>query len=119
MVDSVSSDPCQWSIQLNVVALLIGIAQVVRYDDGRYEVLQEVRHLEEYIAQNSSRDIQRRREVRMALRALEGQRVVWPYEDKTVCCFTYPFNRHPDIHCNDHSRSGRNHFGVVEPNDTT
>jgi hypothetical protein len=33
-----------------------------------------------YIDQNSSPDIQRRRFVRIALRALEGQIVHWPYE---------------------------------------
>ncbi|KAJ6509497.1 hypothetical protein C8R47DRAFT_1098906 [Mycena vitilis] len=52
---------------------------VIRYDDGPLAVLQDVSHLEAYIKQNSSRRVQRKREIRMALRALEGQIVVWPY----------------------------------------
>ncbi|KAJ7038241.1 hypothetical protein C8F04DRAFT_998180 [Mycena alexandri] len=52
---------------------------VIRYDDGPLTVLHEVADLEAYIKQNSSHRIQRKREIRMALRALEGQIVVWPY----------------------------------------
>uniref|UniRef100_A0A0W0F5N8 T6SS Phospholipase effector Tle1-like catalytic domain-containing protein n=1 Tax=Moniliophthora roreri TaxID=221103 RepID=A0A0W0F5N8_MONRR len=65
---------------------------VVRYDDGRYAVLTELKDLELYVNQNSSRMIQRRREIRLSLRALEGQRVIWPYEHvepvgtKSFCC---------------------------------
>lgn len=53
---------------------------VIQYDDGPCAVLREASDLEAYIAQNSSPDIQRRRQVRMSLRALEGQTVHWPYE---------------------------------------
>ncbi|KDR84944.1 hypothetical protein GALMADRAFT_1322109 [Galerina marginata CBS 339.88] len=53
---------------------------VVRYDDGSYAVLNDASDLDEYIAQNSSPDIQRRRHVRMSLRALEGRVIRWPYE---------------------------------------
>ncbi|KAH9486975.1 hypothetical protein JR316_0001041 [Psilocybe cubensis] len=54
---------------------------VIRYDDGPYTVLNDACDLEAYITQNSSRDIQRRRFVRMSLRALEGRVIQWPYED--------------------------------------
>ncbi|KAF9568432.1 hypothetical protein CPC08DRAFT_702456 [Agrocybe pediades] len=53
---------------------------VIRYDDGPYAVLTDAHDLEAYISQNSSHDIQRRRFVRMSLRALEGRMVRWPYE---------------------------------------
>ncbi|KAJ7487562.1 hypothetical protein B0H11DRAFT_2013877 [Mycena galericulata] len=70
---------------------------VIRYDDGPMAVLQNVADMEAYIAQNSSREIQRKREIRMALRALEGQIVVWPYVHVTpigshsmwCCCRRY------------------------------
>ncbi|KAJ2920362.1 hypothetical protein MD484_g194, partial [Candolleomyces efflorescens] len=55
---------------------------VIRYDEGPLAVLRDISDLETYIAQNSDPDIQRRRQVRMSLRALDGQRVVWPYEHK-------------------------------------
>ncbi|KAJ8083971.1 hypothetical protein PM082_002738 [Marasmius tenuissimus] len=65
---------------------------VIRYDDGRYAVLREVAELDLYVKQNASREIQRRREVRLSLRALDGQRVFWPYEHvepigtQAFCC---------------------------------
>ncbi|KAH9898326.1 hypothetical protein C8Q73DRAFT_395301 [Cubamyces lactineus] len=67
---------------------------VIRYDDGPELVLNEVRDLEHYLHQNSSEDIMRKRQVRMALRALDGQIVRWPYDhvqyvgdrDKFCCC---------------------------------
>ncbi|KAJ7783745.1 hypothetical protein DFH07DRAFT_788969 [Mycena maculata] len=70
---------------------------VIRYDDGPMTVLQDVADLEAYIDQNSSRHVQRKREIRMALRALEGQIVVWPYVHITpigshsmwCCCRRY------------------------------
>ncbi len=43
-------------------------------------ILNEMSDLELYVRQNSSHDIRRRREVRLALRALDGQVVAWPYE---------------------------------------
>ncbi|KAJ7492658.1 hypothetical protein FB451DRAFT_1219165 [Mycena latifolia] len=55
----------------------------IRYDDGPSTVIQDVSDLEAYIGQNSSREIQRKRELRMTLRALEGQIVVWPYKHIT------------------------------------
>lgn len=57
---------------------------MIRYDDGPMAVLQDAADLEAYIGQNSSREVQRKRELRMALRALEGQIVVWPYVHITV-----------------------------------
>ncbi|KAJ7706220.1 hypothetical protein B0H17DRAFT_919193 [Mycena rosella] len=56
---------------------------IIRYDDGPSTVIQDVSDLEAYIRQNSSRQVQRKRELRMALRALEGQIVVWPYKHIT------------------------------------
>ena len=52
----------------------------MKYDDGPMVVLATIGELELYVRQNSSHDIKRRREVRMALRALDGQVVLWPYE---------------------------------------
>ncbi|KAI0361534.1 hypothetical protein OH77DRAFT_1545714 [Trametes cingulata] len=67
---------------------------VIRYDDGPEVVLSEVQDLESYVYQNSSEDILRKRQVRMALRALDGQIVRWPYDhihyvgdqEKFCCC---------------------------------
>ncbi|KAL4242145.1 hypothetical protein ABKN59_001961 [Abortiporus biennis] len=53
---------------------------VMRYDDGPIAVIREVTDLQHYIDQNASPDIQRRREIRLALRALDGKVVKWPYE---------------------------------------
>ncbi|KAJ3516260.1 hypothetical protein NLJ89_g1239 [Agrocybe chaxingu] len=55
-------------------------ALVIRYDEGPCAVLTAASELEAYISQNSSVDIQRRRYIRMSLRALEGQIIRWPYE---------------------------------------
>ncbi|PPQ62841.1 hypothetical protein CVT24_000535 [Panaeolus cyanescens] len=53
---------------------------VIRYDEGPYAVLNDSVALEAYIAQNSSKDVQMRRQIRMALRCLEGKLVRWPYD---------------------------------------
>lgn len=58
--------------------------KVLRYDDGPYAILKDTNDLLAYIDQNSSPDIQRRRFVRIALRALEGKVVHWPYEHTEV-----------------------------------
>ncbi|KAJ3799908.1 hypothetical protein GGU11DRAFT_775291 [Lentinula aff. detonsa] len=78
---------------------------VIRYDDGKLVVLQTLGQLEEYAAQNSSRRVQRKREIRMALRALEGQTVRWPYEHILpvgaqffFCCFKPKYNATTPIH---------------------
>jgi hypothetical protein len=52
----------------------------MKYDDGTMAVLSDILEFEEYISQNSSQDIRRRREIRLAIRALDGQTVIWPYE---------------------------------------
>jgi hypothetical protein len=36
--------------------------------------------MEEYVRQNTSPDISRRREIRLTLRALDGKIVTWPYD---------------------------------------
>ncbi|KAJ3779177.1 hypothetical protein FB446DRAFT_782719 [Lentinula raphanica] len=78
---------------------------VMRYDNGKLVVLQTLRELEEYVAQNSSRRIQRKREIRMALRALEGQTVRWPYTHILpvgaqffCCCFRQKYNATTPVH---------------------
>ncbi|RDB29648.1 hypothetical protein Hypma_015565 [Hypsizygus marmoreus] len=57
---------------------------VIRYDDGPIAVLKEPPDLEAYISQNSSSDILQRRQVRLSLRALDGQVVTWPYEHNSL-----------------------------------
>lgn len=59
--------------------ILMPSFQVLRYDDGPMAVLNNLSDLEQYVVQNSDSEIQRRREIRIALRALDGQRVHWPY----------------------------------------
>ncbi|KAI9511798.1 hypothetical protein F5148DRAFT_1315259 [Russula earlei] len=54
-------------------------ALVLRYDDGPLAVLNDLADFEQYLVQNSESEIQRRREIRIALRALDGQKVHWPY----------------------------------------
>lgn len=47
-------------------------------------MLNEVKDFESYIYQNTSEDIIKKRQVRMALRALDGQFVRWPYDHVEV-----------------------------------
>ncbi|KAI0308006.1 hypothetical protein B0F90DRAFT_1621291 [Multifurca ochricompacta] len=66
---------------------------VIRYDDGPLITLKDLSDFEEYVRQNSEPEIQRRREIRIALRALDGQKIYWPYchvdaEDSSISlCF--------------------------------
>jgi len=55
-------------------------SQVIRFDDGKVATLKEIVQMEEYVKQNTSPDISRRREIRLALRALDGKIVTWPYD---------------------------------------
>lgn len=57
---------------------------MIQYDDGPVAVLQEIPDFELYISQNSSQAIWRRRQIRMSLRALDGQTVRWPYQHVQV-----------------------------------
>jgi hypothetical protein len=57
---------------------------VLRYDDGSLAILQDANQLEEYVIQNSSQEIRRKRQIRLALRSLEGKTVQWPYQHVTV-----------------------------------
>ena len=61
--------------------------QVIRYDDGPLVTLKDPSDLELYVKQNSDTEVQRRREIRTALRALDGQKVYWPYRhvDVSTC----------------------------------
>ncbi|KAJ4486079.1 hypothetical protein J3R30DRAFT_3443672 [Lentinula aciculospora] len=77
---------------------------VMRYDNGKLVVLRTLGQLEDYVAQNSSRKIQRKREVRMALRTLEGQTVRWPYRHISpvgtqflCCCFRQRYNANTSV----------------------
>ena len=58
--------------------------QVLRYDDGPLTVLNDSSDFEQYVKQNSEKEIQQRREIRTALRALDGQKVYWPYHHVNV-----------------------------------
>lgn len=66
------------------------VQQVIRYDEGPYAVLNDSAALEAYIAQNSSKDILMRRNIRMALRCLEGKLVQWQYDHVQVCLHDVP-----------------------------
>jgi hypothetical protein len=58
--------------------------QVIRYDDGPLVTLKDLPDFELYVKQNSDTEVQRRREIRVALRALDGQKVYWPYRHVDV-----------------------------------
>ena len=49
--------------------------------------MSEVEDFERYVRENSSEAITRKRQLRMTLRALEGQIVRWPYDHVEVCAF--------------------------------
>ena len=57
----------------------------MQYDDGPEVVLKEVKDFESYVYQNASEDIMKKRQIRMALRSLDGQFVRWPYDHVEVC----------------------------------
>jgi hypothetical protein len=42
-------------------------------------VLNDLSAFEQYVKQNSETEIQRRREIRTALRSLDGQKIHWAY----------------------------------------
>lgn len=69
---------------LHRVFLTYQFRQVIRYDDGPMKVLQDLADLELYVVQNSSEHIQRKHQIRLALRALDGQVVIWPYDHTHV-----------------------------------
>ena len=69
---------------MNFPIIMPYLSQVLEYDDGPEVVLSEVKDLEAYVRQNSSEDIMRKRQLRMALRALDGQFVRWPYNHVEV-----------------------------------
>jgi len=54
--------------------------QVIRFDDGGVATLRDIVQMEEYVRQNTSPDVSRRREIRLTLRALDGKIVAWPYD---------------------------------------
>ncbi len=58
-------------------------------------VLNGLSDFEQYVAQNSETEIQRRREIRIVLRALDGQKVHWPYLHINVSSH---LNRFPGEH---------------------
>jgi len=52
---------------------------VISYDDGLKTVIRDLHDFQRYITQNSSPEVRRRREIRLALRSLDGQTVFWPW----------------------------------------
>ncbi|KAF8523077.1 hypothetical protein BU17DRAFT_75023 [Hysterangium stoloniferum] len=54
---------------------------VMRYDSGEFVVLRKLYELEAYIKQNEDHVVLEKRSIRMALRALDGRVVRWPYTD--------------------------------------
>jgi len=87
---SVTDGGFPFLLHLFVFSLLLAISlispwtKVIRYDDGPLKVLRKISDLKSYITQNSSPDVERKRQIRMALRALDGQRVTWPYDHLQV-----------------------------------
>ena len=57
---------------------------VIRYDSGELAVLNKLHQFEEYIHQNEGVAVQEKRSIRMALRALDGFLVRWPYTHTQV-----------------------------------
>ena len=49
-------------------------------DGGSLVTIKEVSDLQSFVAQNSCHEIQRKKQIRMALRALDGKTITWPYE---------------------------------------
>jgi hypothetical protein len=66
-------------MRIKRASFLTLISQVIRYDDGPFVIVKDLPDLELYVKQNSDTEVQRRREIRIALRALDGQKVYWPY----------------------------------------
>ena len=59
--------------------------QVFRYDSGSAVVLQREDEFREYASLNTSKLVKRKRNIRLALRALDKQIVKWPYKHRKVC----------------------------------
>jgi hypothetical protein len=89
MVDSVSAYPCEKCCLLELKARAER-TKVIQYDSGPLAVLKNVSDFEAYISQNNNWGIQRWRQVRLSLRALEGQKVIWPYEHIIVSIYLRP-----------------------------
>ncbi|CAG7849321.1 SubName: Full=Uncharacterized protein {ECO:0000313/EMBL:CCA70937.1} [Serendipita indica DSM 11827] len=53
---------------------------VIRYDQGGQAVLESLHELEHYVFQNEDPSVRFRRDLRMALRCLDAQIVIWPYK---------------------------------------
>ncbi|THH11204.1 hypothetical protein EW145_g801 [Phellinidium pouzarii] len=66
---------------------------VMRYDDGVSTVLNRAEQFRAYVNSNMDKDIQRKRYIRLALRALDGQIVDWPYE------YRVPIGKHANCCC--------------------
>lgn len=52
---------------------------VMHYDAGHFVTLTTMQEFEDFVHQNSAPQMERRRQVRRSLRALDGQVVHWPY----------------------------------------
>jgi hypothetical protein len=88
-VDSVPAYPCESYCLLELKALTER-TKVIQYDSGPLAVLKNASDFEAYISQNNNWEIQRWRQVRLSLRALEGQKVIWPYEHVIVSIYSRP-----------------------------
>ena len=60
------------------------LPQVIKFDDGSFATLKDITQMEEYVRQNTSPDVSRKREIRLTLRALDGKIVTWPYNHIVV-----------------------------------
>ena len=81
-MDPISAHSCEKSRLLGLPRTQR--TKVIQYDSGPLAVLKTTSDFEAYISQNNNWEIQRWRRVRLSLRALEGQQVVWPYEHVMV-----------------------------------
>lgn len=86
MVDPISSYSCERFYLLELKGRTKRI-KAIRYDSGPLAVLKHASEFEAYISQNNNWEVQRWRQVRLSLRALEGQKVVLPYEHVIVSVY--------------------------------
>lgn len=56
-----------------------------RFDDGGGSILNRIEQFDAYVHLNKSKEVQKKRQLRLAIRALDGQICSWPYEYREVC----------------------------------
>ena len=67
----------------------------MRFDDGRIAVLDSIEQFSWYLEQNQNPDVKRSKELRLALRSLNGLKVQWEYEHRVVSGNTFAKNSNP------------------------